>query len=384
MSDAQLLYLVICTLYVAECLHFTDPSATVYIRLYGTRWLASRSRLVPYSSWHWLLGNPLLTHVSLVQSEVSPIAISQIGICSSQASSQSRQASESQNAFLYENIISVEAVGQAILVNGKPLSKCSSHYRAKELAHLVDSLRRLCPSERSDVILAWIASSLDDEEARRRFDSVCYTTYPLSVVSTALLINVFALIPFFVHLYGILLCGIPGLIALVQLLLLSAILFAFAHHRLLPDYPAERLADTVRVLLYIPAALRATNLLSSHALSRYSPVVVAQVVNTNQTPTIISEHLRRLKYPVEYHTNCSTSRQIASWYTSMCYRLSIGYLYRQQPHIVKAVLAPPERCTDAVCYCPRCASQFSRHVVHCPDCGAVELVPFTDPSSTEA
>jgi hypothetical protein len=381
-TENQLLYIVLCVLYLSECVYPIYYTSIAFVRVCGDRWVyINPCYQNSYCGFSFILANPLPSAITLLLSHNSPISISPDGVCSSGLPYAIGRPSPANQlmALSFSEIDTVEAIGNIIFINGSRYARCSSLTQAQRIAALICDVKAEEFDNRETLIRGAIAETLDINKARERLNNLYWELRPLGLLSLLMFVNVFLLAPIAVTYFGLIPCSLPLSLYLIEMALLMATIYyglssSYSHDKTI------RISNTVKILLFPPAAIRSATTLSYEALSEFSPIVIALILSEQRFATFINSLMRRLKYPLCSVSENSNITAINDWYYGLLFRLhldlllSVGYVGSDQ------ILSPPQRKDEALYYCPRCRCQYNTKRRFCAECLRVELEKFIEVS----
>lgn len=176
----------------------------------------------------------------------------------------------------------------------------------------------------------------------------------------------------------------PAALTMILYAVFISIAFFRAHRLLYPLSTYDRVVNVVKMLLCPPFAIRAADLLSLHALSRFHPVLLASLLPGPHTRPFLRSWLADLDHPLRHGFSDSPALSIASWY-ARAERDRCAALLNAHPDLALDRLLTPPACDGlSVSYCPRCLAQFTASSSDCPDCPGVPLRPFPPSNSQGA
>ncbi|HEY3103086.1 MAG TPA: hypothetical protein VGJ69_05810 [Pyrinomonadaceae bacterium] len=387
MTDGELLLLALSVIYLADCLFWVRNQSVAFVAPWCGRW-----RVVLADFWigndrgSFAFVNPLPPLGRLFLSHLLPVSISPVGICpfNVQALFRLGRKPSTDPAITFGEIREVGADGNWLLINGERFSNCASKAQAKEISQLVNDLRTTSVDERRDVLMAHLRENFDVRAAEAVFVRAEALVKPIRSLCCALFLFLFVVSPAMVMWFGLLGMLLPMAGLAILLTLQVSLMTYFAHKALYPDALSARVENLLKMMLCPPAAIRSADLITRNALSRYSPIVLADVFKGESSRAFAQKYILDLQHPLAYSAPDATSTEIIEWAAKTQLKLCLEYLKHSDSLRAEDFLAAPQRRDDAVSYCPRCGEQFSAKVGACPDCPGVELASFAFVSESGA
>ena len=387
MTDGELLLLALSVIYLADCLFWVKNQSVAFVAPWGGRW-----RVVLADFWigndrgSLALVNPVPPLGRLFLSHLLPLSISPVGICAFNLQALFRLGRKplAGPAISFEAIREVSADGAALWINGERFLSCAAKSQAKEISQLVEGLRRISLEERSKILLAHLRANFDFRAAKALFQRTEALAKPIRSLCCGLFVLLFLVSPLVVVWLGLSQTLLPLAGLAILLTLQISLVTYFAHKALYPHESSTRVENFLKMVLCPPAAIRAADLITSNALSRYSPIVLADLFRGPLTTTFARKYILDLQHPLAYSAADTISVDIIHWAADTQLSLCLEYLQQSDSLRAEDVLAAPRPQNDAVLYCPRCGEQYSVQVAECPDCPGVKMAifAFTSESNT--
>lgn len=386
MSDVQLLYLVLCLLYLSDCFCWVRRQSLAFVSPWWRCWrVAMGSALFGNDRGGLLLLNPLPPLGRVFLAHLSPISLSPAGVCAANRQSLpgAVRPRQSGNAIAFERIERAAADGLLLKINGARFAGCGSARQAAGLAATINAVVALPAAEREAAISAHLAGQFAREKAAETLEQARSLTRPLSWWCLIFFVGLFVVAPILVIIFGLAYVIVPIVIFLYAFAVQIAILFHEAHKKLYGAEKQDRLTDVVKMILFPPAAIRAADRLNAEALSPFNPLVTAALLSPQDTAAFVESWLRDLAHPLRQELNDPPAVAIAAWYAARQLEQALAFVKRHDPPRAEAFSAAPEPAGASATYCPRCGEQFALEAGECPDCPGVELVPFTRSGTAE-
>ncbi len=210
--------------------------------------------------------------------------------------------------------------------------------------------------------------SIDIASARTRIHAFNHAVRPLALLAAVLSGYILVVIPLLFS-SGMVTAKWPYLLAVVATLEVGIVVSYWRVQRtFFPADKEHRWTSMISLILYLPAAMRAEDLLTTQLLKDFHPVAAANVLCPERGFQGYAEAaLRRSVYPL------STEDQPMMKASA---ELQAALLRVIQVEADTLLGSPSRSGPDCVSYCPRCKCQFTRDQGDCADCAGVALVRF--------
>jgi hypothetical protein len=175
-------------------------------------------------------------------------------------------------------------------------------------------------------------------------------------------------------------------VAAVMLLTASivAVQYSRAHRTLYPLRKSDRVSNIVKMVLCPPVAIRAGDILSIEAMSRFHPVVLGNLLLGADASDFFRTLIRDLQYPLRHDHADAQCLSIVAWFVTTERNAIADFLKTECSTTFDALLIPPVWDGISTAYCPRCLCQFMVSAGECPDCPGVTMLPMSDGQKQEA
>ena len=270
----------------------------------------------------------------------------------------------------YEEIATVTRNERTVSINEQITVRCRTAITAAAVVAQIETLRRVSSGQRSDQIRSDIKRAFNLSEARRTLRKTSGALRRLR--SSA---NVWLAGTVIGYLLGASQLGYAAMTLFLLLALEAAaihlsIQFHRVHRRLCPDEGRHRTGELIKFLCCSPTAFHCVDAISSGLLSRFHPLVVAQLVCE---PREFDRHcalwVRALKFAKP------DDNENAVWVRTESERLLKDFL-QSSGRSIEQYLAAPDRLDPASSsYCPRCQAQFGFVEGLCSDCD-IQVLAF--------
>lgn len=380
--------IAIAVLYVAECIIAVRRDAMVFWTWVGTpaRITFSQNLLGP-QGWGLFLRPPLPPLGRLYQAQFCPVSFDLNGVGNVPSHRLGRESliAGGEQFIPYDEIRSVATDGQSVLLNDAPFAACAADGTAGVVADLIRQLHDAAPQNRGALLCEAMEQSLDGDEANKVLQSLRRPVSAVQLSANLLFVFLFVATPLILISIGLVRTW-PGLLAGLLFLWIATTLSARRRHATLyPDRQAERRAGVMVMALTPMAAIRAHDLLTRHALSRFHPLAVARAVcGADRFREFAQDVLRDLTYPGR--RDADENRAAASAADFMRERLRQAcesMLHRVGCEPAELLAAPAPGDERSLSYCPRCRGQFYLEAGECTAC-RVDLQPFEKPGRRNA
>jgi hypothetical protein len=380
MTDGELLFLILCLIYLTDCVHWSGPGTIVFSKWIGAYWKHQVGFLYfGISNVNFLLLNPLPPLGLITCSYPLPVSISPEGVVSFDALADSNQANRESALFRFDDIDSVAAKSKDTLVNGTPFCRCGSEQQAIALVELLQYIKSLNPGERESAISLFWKKQFDYPAAKERLDSATGRTKTLRSICSLLFVYLFVIAPVCSLIFGISGTLLPVAVALIPLVVIINRGLYVAHKALYPEHSFDRFTNLIKNCLCPPALIRACDHITKDILQDYHPIVIGHILlESGEFINYASEIVRKLKTPPFAGSLDDYGRQIIDWYNQKLIGYTYDYLHNVACIGTQLVLTPALRDPDAKSYCPRCLCQFMQKDGNCPDCIGVKLSLFDE------
>jgi hypothetical protein len=377
MTDGQLLYLVLCLIYLSDCFLWLRKGSVVFTRQQGSWRAMVPPSLFSNSSGGLLFLNPIPPMRPHYVCDLLPVTFSSEGLCAGNVQNLSSAAPDhlAATSVPFSAVESVHLSANEVKVNGLAITKCRFPEQARDIEHVI----RLMAAGGKDEspVTGFVSERFDNEKAAAAIASFDRETRRLAALCSAFFVFLYGLSPVLVLLFGLTRVILPLAFVMILFGVTISVIFFKTHRRLFPHGREERVFSTVKMALCPPTAIRAGDILSARALASYDPLTVASALPAaGPLKDFCRQYLLDLHYPLapdkvdELGTSILASGREVLISTSQSNLAGL-------PNWPDSLLAPPPRQDPlARSYCPRCRSEFYLDGGVCRDCSGVKLVPF--------
>ena len=380
MSDGQTLLLVLALLYLSDCWLWVTKQSVAFVSYWCRQWrVASLSSPLSNGRGGLLFMNPLPPLGCVFLSHLAPISISPKGICAFnlQALPSVGRPVQTGRFLAFTEITDAGFDGAYVFVNNQRFTKTATTKQARVLSDLINGMIT-DPSERERLVRAHIAGQFAAGEAAAVLQKANIVVKPIRTMCSILFLFLFVATPLLASFFGLLSIFIPVGVVMVVLAVQISIMFFQAHKKLYPHESQERIEDVVKMVLCPPVSIRATDLLTRHLLSEYSPVVVAGLLSGSAAQEFVRAFILDLQHPLKHEVSDEGAAETITWAAAEQLRHCLEHMNRTGNSKPEVFLAPQHPVGNSISYCPRCGCQFVVSAGSCPDCPGVGLLTFAE------
>lgn len=387
MSEGQTLLLILCLLYLSECIVWVGRRTVLFSSPWGRRWRTSfGSEYLGNPDGGLALLHPLPPLGSAFLGHWSPMSISPIGVCDLNLQGIGRTVGPCQagRVLSYDEISEVAIYGKYVVLNGSRFAKCATVDQAESLAQLIDRVSRESPESREKMIRESITAQFNKDEALGRLAQVKGLIPRLRWISSALFLFLYVLAPMMAVAFGLSLCIIPTAIVMLSTAVFIAIRFVPAHRVIYPLRKGDRVSSVVKMISCPPVAIRAGDFLTLEAMSRFHPLLLSNLLLGPDESAFPRAVVRDLTYPLRDQLADPRAVAVGLWYANAQLDACADFLKTAGAKTMNDLLSPPAWDGASVAYCPRCLCQFTIQSGECPDCPGIGLLPLPRTETSEA
>ncbi|HWZ44294.1 MAG TPA: hypothetical protein VNW97_12520 [Candidatus Saccharimonadales bacterium] len=359
MSEVGGLFAVFLLIYLAQCLWWTPPGASVFAL--GTRGKGARKE----QGFVWnafdlagVLASPLPPLPPLVVSEWPAFQPEPDRFCHCPS------AGAEPVPIPWESLV-VTSSDSRLLCNGVSVLK-AGEAQIQRYAEFLRQTAKLNRRGRERAIETWLLRSTDQKAASQELEDFRRRSRWLRIITNVEFFLLFLIVPLAFRSLGTRALW-PAVSALAAVAISITLEFWMLHRALFPESSAARMKSAVTILLSPVAAVRACDAVSKELLTGFHPLAVASVIlPEDEFKHFASEQLRACRY----------GPASGGWYGAKLQKALEG-LVRQQGMQPGPLMSPSKQETNCVAYCPRCLAQYVNDRAECADCGYQELVGFS-------
>jgi len=358
MSEVGTLFVVFLLIYLAQCLWWTPPGASVFAL--GT--IGKGARKKQGFVWHALdlagvLANPLPPLSPLVVSDWPGFQPEPDRFC------HCPPAGAEPVSFPWETL-AVTSSDSRLLCNGVPVLK-AGEAQIQRCAEFLRRTAKLKRGRRERAIEAWLSRSTDQKAASQELEVFRRRSRWLRIITNVEFFLLFLIVPLAFRSLGTRALW-PAVTALAAIAISVTLEFWMLHRALFPESSGARMKSAVTILLSPVAAVRACDAVSKELLTGFHPLAVASVILPDEEfKHFASEQLRACRY----------GPASGGWYGAKLQK-ALESLIRQKGMQPEHLMSPSKQESNCVAYCPRCLAQYVNDRAECADCGYQELVVF--------
>lgn len=380
MDEADALLLVLCLLYVTECVALVRRHSLAFRTSDGRRWrIALPSAIGGTSDAGLLLADPLPPLGPVYLAHFLPVSFSPRYALSfiSQTLGPAGRPKQKGTLVAYADIQSVDAIGKTVQVNSEVFVRCSDARQAAWVADLLKRLGPLTAAERGKEITETLERAFDGEKIRKRISEYKEKACALRILCNAHFAHLFVLAPAVVWHSGVTRYLIPLAAGMWCIALATAGVFWRLHKSFYPEATEERVAAALKMALCPPVSLRANDLLSFPLLAAFHPLAIAwELCGTEEFERFARHTMLDLHHPVAGEEMDWEGSAVERWSRETALKILGDFLARQGVD-AEALCRPAARPDDATqAYCPRCEAGYAILAGECADCPGVALHRF--------
>jgi len=387
MTEGQTLFLILSLLYLSDCLVWTGGRTVLFSSPWCHRWRASfAGDYFGNADGSVALLNPLPPLGSSFWGHWVPVSMSPSGVCAFtlQAFQGTGRPFQTGIVLAYEEISELRADGKHLLLNGSRFTKCCTAEQAKSLAELINRVSCEPTEKREKLIRESLVVQFAKEEALNHLAQVSDLAAGMRWTCSSFFIFLYVITPIMVSAYGLIRFVIPVAVVMLLSALFISVIYFRGHKTLFQSQPYDRLSNVVKMILCPPVAIRAADRLTLNAMSRFHPVLLANLLLGSDSLAFARAVIRDLKHPIQHDLTDPRAVSIVSWHAACELDVCTKFLEAQHSTILDELLSPPSWDGVSSAYCPRCSCQFATRLGECPDCPGVELLPFSVAQTSEA
>lgn len=387
MTEGQTLFLILGLLYLSDCLVWIGRRTILFSSRWCHRWRASfAGRHFGNADGSIALLNPLPPLGSNFLGHWAPVSMSPAGVCAFtlQAFHDTGRPFQTGMVLAYEEISEPRADGKHLLLNGSRFAKCCTAEQAKSLAELIKRVSSEPTEKREKLIRGSLGTQFAKEDALNHLAQVSDLAAGMRWTCSAFFIFLYVITPIMVNAYGLIRFVIPVAVVMLLSALFVSVTYFRAHKALYPSQSHDRLSNVVKMILCPPVAIRAADLLTLNAMSRFHPVLLANLLLGSDSVAFTRTVISDLKHPIRHDLTDPRALSIVSWHAACELDACTKFLEAHNSTTLDDFLAPPSWDGISSAYCPRCSCQFATRSGECPDCPGVELLPFLGVHTSEA
>jgi hypothetical protein len=386
MTDGQTLYLILCVLYLPDCLIWLGTRSVLFSSPWCGRWRSSfGSRCVGNKNGGLALLNPLPPLGLAFRAYWSPISLSPTGVCdlNLQSIGNVGESCLATQIFQYEDISEIGTDGKRIILNDMRFAKCATCEQAETLAQFIARLVHAPLENRGQMIHESFDALFNKEEAQKKLREILNAVANIRRLSSSLFVFLYLLVPVVTVLWGLHRTIIPAAMVMLATAIAISRGFLRAHQAIYPSRKGDRVGSVVKMICCSPVAIRAVDFVALDAMSCFHPILLADLLLETADNLFSRAFLGDLKHPLRHDSADPEALAIAQWYATAEFDACMKFLKMQKAESAEDLLRPPPWDGISSAYCPRCSCQFTLRSGECPDCPGVQLLPLSALSTAE-
>ena len=363
----EVLFPFIVLLYIIDCMAYVGDHHLLFSSHFGKRYELKQPGL-------HLVG--LLPISEAVVSHNLPIFLTSRGIYIVRGeywAKNARYKAENLHFTGYEEVVSIEADGKVVKVNGETLIKFPSSTNAEQMRQMLQELTCLEASSRRQKIREFLDETTNLQEIRAIRD----TRQPLvhiKILSSILFVNVFGIFPLALYSGLSSYMILPVVVYLsICVYLLIVIMAYFARRTLFGTKAVQTVLVMIPTILSPVAAIHMVKKLTREIYTRFDYAAVAAALLPSEAfQSAMREELLHIAYAKGEKQNAEVNE-----FWSLREKALIALLAKTEIRMEQLLASPKRQDPSAVSYCPLCLSEYRIEVEKCADCG-IDLREFDD------
>jgi hypothetical protein len=357
MSEVGALFVIFLLIYLAQCLWWTPPGASVFeLRVRGRGARKKQGFIWNAFDLAGVLANPLPPLPPLLVTDWPDFQPEPDRFCHSPLGAEPV-------SIPWEKLV-VTSSDSRLLCNGVPVLKAGEAQiaRCAEFLRLTAKLKR---GRRERAIDQWLLRSTDQEAAAQELEAFRRQSRWLRIITNVEFFLLFLIVPLAFRTLGTRVLW-PAVTALAAVAVSVTLEFWMLHRALFPGSSGARIRSALTILFSPVAAVRACDAVSKELLTGFHPLAVASAVLPDEEfKSFAGEQLRACRY----------GQASGGWYGAKLQK-ALESLIRRKGMQPEQLLFPSKQEGNCVAYCPRCLAQYVKDRTECADCGYQELVLF--------
>lgn len=381
MTEGQTLFLILSLLYLSECVVWMGKRTVLFSARWGSGYrIFFASERFGNNRGGLVLLNPLSPLGGNFLGHWIPLSISPDGVCAFtlQTIGDTGRPFQTGKVLRFEEISDSKADGKYLWLNESRFVKCGDAEQAASLAEWIQQLSSKSAENREAAIRRTWAAQFSKEDALKCHDRVRSLEAGIRWNCFIFFILLYGVAPIMANTYGLIRSIIPVAIVMLICALFISVSYFYAHKVLYHSLSNDRLVNFVKMILCPPAAIRAADLLTLHAMSRFHPVLLANIILGSHNEAFTRAVIKDMHYPIRHDLTDPVALSIVSWHSACEINACKNFLEAEDSTAFRDFLVLPDRDGVSSAYCPRCSCQFENRLDECPDCPGVKLLLFSD------
>lgn len=363
----EVLFPFIVLLYIIDCIAYVGDQHLLFSSHFGKQFVLRKPGL-------HLVG--LLPISEAVVSHNVPVFLTNRGIYIVRGeywAKNARYKAENLHFTGYEEVVSIEADGKVVKVNGETLINFPSSTNAEQMRQMLQELTCLEASGRRQKIREFLDETTNLQEIRAIRDNRQPLVH-IKILSSILFVNVFGIFPLALYSGLSSYIFLPVVVYLsICVYLLIVIMAYFARRTLFGTKAVQTVLVMIPTILSPVTAIHVVKKLTREIYTRFDYAAVAAALLPSEAfQSAMREELLQIAYAKGEKQNAEVKE-----FWSLREKALLALLAKTEIRM-EQLLAPPKRQDpSAASYCPLCLSEYRPGVEKCADCG-IDLREFDD------
>lgn len=379
MSDEAILLCLLVILYLVECAHWLPTHCFAFVATsQGSFKLRAPQKFLGNETGGLVLLNPLPPFGFWLRAWQFPVSLSPEVVYAYVATAPGQRERPRQSAQFvrFQDVRTVVANGDELLINGIVAVKSTSPVMAVNLATTIRHLQGLPVAKRAAVIRKFVTVAFDADAVRSRVELAMRDTCVLRWLCHVQAAFLFFVAPalLLVHFSKAQLIVLGVLYALIITVLV--ILLARLRGRYFSGRTGEFCKTLLVAVVYPPSTPRVVDAVGYRLVESFHPLAVAAAVSPPATFTALArEHILDLKHPMLPVCPATDEEAVATeaWFRNCQLEVVSEFLRARKVDPTQFDAPPQPLNADCLSYCPHCHHQFEIAVGTCADCGGLPL-----------
>jgi hypothetical protein len=380
MSDIQFLFVILGALYLWECACWLRRGGIACSTWLGRVWRVQHPAvMLGNQKGGFIVAPPFPPLGSTLIAFQPPFSLGLDGVLWFVASNVNPgwRAHQSARFLDWNSLADLKLRGKKLRLKDEILFSAPTTTRASFLFQTLTQIAKLSPDKRPDAIHKFVHAALDEKAVAARWATFQAETKILRLLTNALFVLVFILAPALIGFIGLKLVWLWLSVALVTLMVSTAVLFARVHRKFWPEADDDRFTHSLIIALAPATTMRALDIASRPLLENFHPLAVAKHF---LPPAAFQRFARRVLLDMRHPVlpTCPNPQREAIATEAFIRRTLVEAVeaWLTGNKIAPAELCKPPAPADESCqaYCPRCEAQFTPVTGACADCGGLPLL----------
>ena len=382
MTDEQHLLIIMCALYLLECVKWIPKNSFVFKSHNGFRFhLSVPGTIFGNDKGGLVFFNPLPPLGIYINCYLNSISISPDAIFSYISLSFEKNARWYQSERLkpLDKINTVEVHNRGIQINNENFAICQTTFIALRLMRLIKKLLSMTNSEREVAIQSFLEKSYDEKAIKKKFRLFKKKTLFLRILCNLFFLYLFGIIPYFLLFGNFIYLYLPLLAIMISFMGAISVESYFINKSMFFSHCHKQLGNIIRTFLYPFAAVRALDNISIKIFEEFDILACASILCSPESFKDISgKILRDLYNPLQPICPKEDSRAVFAeeWYRKEYTKIVERFIGSKNIAITDLTKPELNSKEGAFSYCPRCLTLYSKDSGVCPDCSGINLRPI--------